>query len=293
LSPKKTEIDHLKEMMRKSGLPLELEIINFLNSKEGWRVSTNSGYLDKDSGNGREIDITAKFVIEDEINKEICFHYVKLLIECKKIPANAWVFVKAPFEVYRPLSTYTSVFDVIPSSSLDAFPSLPKLHYYRNCPITIHNKEFILDKEKSNKRDDNLYGSVVSLAKATAFEVETDLEDFRNESKYATVPPDWLTHIYPIIVFDGKMYLAEAKDDFNLTPIKHVVISSSYISGHYSIDLGIDVVHRTIFKSFFNEIDKDIRLFRQHLGSEEMQKFREEVRNTVKLHRQKDFSVDV
>ena len=225
----------------------------------------------------------------DEIDNEICFHYIKLLIECKKIPGNAWVFVKPSFKFPPPPYTYRSVFNVIESSSQDAYPLFHNLHYDRNCPIAIYSKEYILDEKRSNKRDDNLYGSIVSLAKATSFEVEQETESFETECKYAIVPPDWMTYIYPIIVFDGKMYLAEKKEDFILTPTEHVLLSSRYISGRYNINFGIDIVHRKTFERFFQEIENDLEIFRQELRSEKMQKFRREVRRSVESYRKRGY----
>lgn len=289
LSRKKNEKDRLKELIRKSGLPLELEIASFLNLKKEWIVSTNPGYLDKDSHEGREIDISAEFTITDEIDDETCLHFVKLLIECKKIPGNAWIFVKPSFKVFPPPHTFVSAFDVISSSSVDAHPYIHNLHDERNCPIAIYSKEYVLDEKRSNKRDDNLYGSIVSLAKATSFEVEQETESFVNECRFALVPPDYMTYIYPIIVFDGKMYLAERKEDFILTPSEHVLLLSRYISGQYNINFGIDVVHRKAFEHFFKEIEKDLEIFRQELRSEKMQKFRGEVRKAVESYKKRGF----
>jgi hypothetical protein len=138
LQKKKTEIDHLKELIRRSGLPLELEIAGFLSRKKQWTVSTKPSYLDKDVHAGRSIDILADYAIWEDIQPDTCFHHVELLIECKKIPGNAWVFVKPSFTVPQPPYTFRNIFHVIDSGSVDAYPLPPhNLHQDRNCPIAI------------------------------------------------------------------------------------------------------------------------------------------------------------
>ena len=68
----KAEIDHLKELIRQSGFPLEIEIASFLESAriplnlEDMEVSTGTYYLDKDEKKGRELDIEVEIPIEYE-----------------------------------------------------------------------------------------------------------------------------------------------------------------------------------------------------------------------------------
>ena len=122
----------------------------------------------------------------------------------------------------------------------------------------------------------------MTLAKVASFQIEQEDANFISEIP-AKAEPDWITYFFPVIVFDGKMYLAELEgEDFKLSPANHVLLSTTYISGQYNINLGIDVVHKNSFSKFFSEIEKDVATIRKFLPSEEMTRFRSEVSRKVK-----------
>jgi hypothetical protein len=94
---RKSEIDHLKELILNSGLPLEIEIVSYLANRSSLmsdldEISTSTHYLDKDEGKGRELDINMKIGVSSE-KKTSPMVFLNLLIECKKILGNAWIFL--------------------------------------------------------------------------------------------------------------------------------------------------------------------------------------------------------
>ena len=126
----KTEIDRLKELIRQSGFPLQIEVASFLDSVrvpmklQDMQVSTSAYYLDKDTKKGRELDIKALIPIKykgkvkgksfDKIGA-----FLRLLIQCKRIPGNVWMFFKTSHEIVS-MPQCTSV--------LDSLEWLPRSH---------------------------------------------------------------------------------------------------------------------------------------------------------------------
>lgn len=298
----KSETDFLKELIRKSGFPLEIEISSFLNSAKtslklkdpkDMKVSTSAYYLDKDEKKGRQLDIKAQILIEPSATnnrKSITdvMIFLNLLIQCKSIPGNAWVFFRSPQKI-APICDSTSVLDAlewVPREHM-SFTFLPNLHF-KSVLTTTSYHEFILDKNKSNKRDANLFEAIISLAKATSYEKERDIQDFKyvveSFSNILKYPPNYIFLYYPIIVFDGKMYLVEKikNEELKLTKTRHVGLFIDYVSGSYDIELFIDIVHKRMFKRFFKTIINDINILRKAIEGSTGIKFRKEVMKALK-----------
>ena len=84
--------------LKKKGYPLENYVQSLLSGKE-WHVQPNAYFLDKDTVKGRELDIRAEFADFKICNNNVDF-LVYLLVQCKKIPSNAWVFFSVPHKEY-------------------------------------------------------------------------------------------------------------------------------------------------------------------------------------------------
>jgi hypothetical protein len=87
------KIDFIKKELKKKGYPLEHFVQGILDSKE-WYVQPNAYFLDKDTQKGREIDIMAEYECS-EFSTWTSF-FPRLLVECKKMLGNAWVFFSTP-----------------------------------------------------------------------------------------------------------------------------------------------------------------------------------------------------
>lgn len=261
-----------------------------------WGISTSAHYLDKDKGIGRELDIKMKIDVSPEKTTSPVI-FLNLLIECKSILGNAWVFFKSPHKL-EPKCESTSILDVLrwaPKEHLD-FIRLEGLHF-RKLPMTNIYDEFILNKKQSNKLDTNLFEAVTVLAKATNHEVETFNSDHKKMFDGFTVQ-DWkeygyLSYVevfYPIIVFDGKMYTVEETQkgkNMTLNPTDHIGLLHNYISGNYNIELSIDVVHREAFERFIKTIIEDIEIWKKALDSDVGARFRREVAKAAKWYSSK------
>ena len=298
----RSEIDHLKKLIRQSGFPLQIEIASFLESArvsmnlEDLEVSTSAYYLDRDEKKGRELDLKVKIPIEYKGKfkgkpLDLIGIFLNLLIQCKSIPGNTWVFFKTSHEVFS-VPKCTSVLDSLEwEDRLHArFAFLRDLHY-RQVPKTTLYDEYILDENKTNKRVDNLFEAIISLVKATSYELNTLVQGLKSDvdrtDDILDNPLDFAELFYPIVVFDGKMYLAERTEKYgkmNLTPIDHVCLFFDYVSGSYNIDLYVDIVQREAFDKFFHSVLNDIEILRKALENEIGIKFRQEVMKALKWY---------
>ncbi len=87
-------IKFLKHHVNKSGFSLESKVADILSKK--FSVSRETPFFDKDEKIGRAIDMTARIQIPDEsfFDKNIVWHIgqLVLIIECKNVPGNIWLF---------------------------------------------------------------------------------------------------------------------------------------------------------------------------------------------------------
>lgn len=247
------------------------------------KVSVGTSYIDKDEREkkGRDLDIKVRIPIRYKVIKRGKLSsrpgiFVNLLIQCKSIPGNAWVFFKVPQEISA-VPQATSLLDSlnwIPREHID-FLFLPGLHYESAQKATLCH-EYILDEKRSNNKKDNLFREKVSLAKATSYELETTVQSMKDFiDKWTKIPehaPLSAELYYPILVFDGNMYFAEKSNEhgeMNPIPIDHVGLCFYYLSGSYDIDLYIDIVERQAFPDFFfDNIAKDIKILKKAVEDE-------------------------
>lgn len=111
--------EKIKEELKKSGYPLEVEVTLALESSE-WNVLNQEGYIDPETKKWRTIDILATKSIElsGSVYKRL---HLSLAIECKKIEGKPWVFWvrdKKPLRIFSPLA----------ASGLIKIESMPSIH---------------------------------------------------------------------------------------------------------------------------------------------------------------------
>jgi hypothetical protein len=116
------------DQIRKSGFSLERHVVNSL-IEDSWDVYPRAHFYDKDFNKDRELDVRAeKTVSIEDLQLLLKFH---LLIECKKIPGNAWIFFEGPtaqgttFLGYPRLFTFSDIFGI----ENELLPPIFDLHY--------------------------------------------------------------------------------------------------------------------------------------------------------------------
>lgn len=131
--------------------------------------------------------------------------------------------------------------------------------------------ELIFDTNKSNKRDDNLFESIMTLVKATSsdhkiaanYEWLKDLlgTDSKLREGFKRHPSIFFNVFYPIVVFEGKMYLVDFESKSKIKEVPAVLVDVPYKSAKYDVNYSVFVINKTYFKKFIKTIEKDISLF--------------------------------
>lgn len=290
------ETEFIKEELEKRGYPLENYVQTFLVNKH-WNVQPNAYFLDKDTNKGRELDIKA--IYERFKSHSWTSFFLNLLIQCRKLPGNAWIFFSVPrgSVLYAPISRYGLV-DFLRSREL--FLRAPAIfdykgtHFAKSDVLATNYCEIITDKTKSNKRDDNIWECVVTLIKATsqALEeahtdskqhLEEDLGSF--EEFVGDGGPYELTSIfYPLIVFEGKMYEARfSEDGIVLKRMEYVQLLVDYHSGRYKGAFRIDIVTKERFPYYLEDVLEDLTVYDSR-RIREAKEYEDRVVDGVKQH---------
>lgn len=261
----------IKKELKKKGYSLE-NYIQTLLAKKKWGVQPNAYFLDKDTGKGRELDIKAYY---DRFKPDSWSYFIlNLLIQCKSLPGNAWIFFSIPQQA--------SIYPTVHQSGLTRFLKLPPAydfdifkregtHFDQSEVLATNYCEIVVDKEKSNKQVNNIWKSVVTLIKATTQEIEEDItdkkkyfdEDCMSFHGFVEGKPFELINIfYPLIVFDGNMYEATfLDDDISLQKREYVELFIDYRSGRYKGKFSIDVINKGRFSGYLKNIMEDLIVF--------------------------------
>jgi hypothetical protein len=261
-----SEIEFIKKKLMKKGYPLE-NYVQSLLVDDDWHVQPNAYFLDKDTNQGRELDIKA---VSDYGSDSWTHFTTTLLIQCRRLPGNAWIFfsIPKPSALYMP-STNFNIAGFLKTGHQEIF-DMKKTHLDKREVLATNYCEIITNKERSNKRVDNIWECVITLIKAASQETEeqlADTEQYLNEDigsfdEFVADPFEVAYFSYPVIVFDGKMYEAKFSDDeITLERKKYVQLFVDYISGRYKGRFSIDVISKEKFSRYLKDVNGDITIF--------------------------------
>jgi hypothetical protein len=262
----------LVEKIKQSGFPLEINIGSIIKSVKPWRIYPNSYFLDKDENKGRELDIKADIISADLSHLESRMRHLvdlTLLISCKQLPGHAWIFFKDISDPYIHICR-ESLNDIIEHHLGDPyFEVLEKkdTHFEKKDALSTNYLEIIFDDKKSNKKENNIFESIITLIKATSFEKEeqcNETKDFIYETGVEELlknPFSVFNVYYPLIIFDGELYEAIIEKKILLRKVNYVLFHVEYKSGNYKGDFHIDIVKKDFFPTYFEYINNDFRIF--------------------------------
>ncbi|MDD4352967.1 MAG: hypothetical protein PHN56_00765 [Candidatus Nanoarchaeia archaeon] len=202
----------IKEDIKKSGFPLEIESSLILN-KKGWSVVNSSRYYNENKKDYSEIDIVATKEHEIKGIKNI------LIIECKKFHEGQWVFFKQ--EISKPNVYNLNIVENgrnISSYSWFDKNLMANHHYLKNpiCTYSIvpHTKG---KGEVNEKKQKMIYDAVSQVVEALMFYLIRD-NKMLNQNNINEI---YL--VYPVIVFDGPLFSASVKEgDIELKEENHI-----------------------------------------------------------------------
>lgn len=272
------ETEFLKQEIAKSGYPLESYVTSVISSRKNWILYFNPYFWDKDENKGREIDVKAAYSSDELYRKgSSVFMSLSLVIECKRIRGNAWVFFKNPTGLYSPILRCSSFdfFEAMEGNTLSSLISSKKGTHFDRCRTkSTQYDEYIVSQNKSNKRKDNIWSSVIKIIKACSGEIENlknqndeSIEELRLEGldRWVDSPDDIISFVYPVIVFEGKLYEASIENEIVLKRRHYIQLHVDFKSRNYEGRFCIDIVSRPYFASFFRHVENDANVFEKRI----------------------------
>jgi hypothetical protein len=243
--------DFIKNELMKTGFALEDKVIAVFNDLKGFEIEPNYNFTDWQTGNVRELDMRVTFNVSPS---PIHIEYV-LLIECKKLLGNAWTFIRSSGEhvLFKNVSSIWDDFDGIGRKVPIAKILDPIIRTHIPCDtFASRYKEIITDKDKSNKREDNILSSAIKLSKAIYFEQK----GAKRTGAFLTSAKKDIDRVriyYPIIIFEGEMYEATMLPEVSVKSISSVHLNNFSIQNGEEIDMIIDVIKLENLKDFIKK----------------------------------------
>ena len=245
-SSKASEKEKIISEIKQAGYPLEFFSAIAL-SKKGWAVRPSLDYLDPILDDYRETDIVAYK------NSNIPNLFNVLVIECKKSEANPWVFIqqKRMGNLSENLNIATLRQDYI---YYDKLEETMKDHHYSTVPICTYSLvSFASKKDPNNRLAKSIYhakNQVISATSRIYNQFEQMHKKYRNSLRF--------TFIYPIIVFDGKLYSAQIQgENIELFDENHLIFSiERELSNQRTIGIAPNSQRDQDFKPYFIDVVK-------------------------------------
>lgn len=255
-SEDESDLKSFQSAVKRSGYSLQVRAERKL--KEHYDVSREVPYLDKDESKGRYVDLRAVgYIPERDISvdtgKPVIAH-LRLSIECKRLPDNAWV-------VYEGSDDGFLFHDMITAGNLKIEDVMQNYAPNGRFPELFHGNsyaEFLRDNAcnkslKSNRKDNNLYEAIHTVTKAVRY----DMESFQNSLVYMIAFHNISRRLVAfalfqaVIIFEGHLYGARlVGEEMKLQPIKYAKIPKRYVSSSYNETEGY--IHIVSYNSLQN-----------------------------------------
>jgi hypothetical protein len=274
-----TKEDFIKQELSKTGFDLEDRVASLMKELGGFDVQPDYSFIDWQTGEHLELDLRATYTVT---RSPIRIEYV-LLVECKRIPGNAWAFIKSTGDAVtsKNASSMWDNVDIIGRQEelVEILKPMTKINSLIADSHSNRFKEIIIDAGTSNKRDDNILNCVTKLAKAIYFERRMHE---KNNAILATQADDidYVRIFYPIIVFDGDIYEGTMFPDLTVRRISSVHLDKFSIENKENIGMTIDVVNLESLKQF---LKKGLLLEAKEILSIERKKRQEYIKHIHKI----------
>lgn len=282
----KDKIEFIKSQIFKSGFPLELEISSILR-KRGYQVTNSQYFFDNDENKPREFDIDA-YIINDEILPpklyENNYWYLNpsILIECKKSSVYSWVFFKKEkgayfFDFGHSIDVLTEKHGYVDSACIKFLRNYAReynsfLHYFKGDTIFVSVYQQIKLRKKNKNGYNGKDAILDALSKIIKF-MNYRFKHLKPFFKPDSIRKDMIFY-FPVIVFDGELYVASFKETLELEESKHLVFETRYLSTltQSMVPLYIDIVRKDAFDELISVIENDIINFNKYLLMDMSQK---------------------
>jgi len=244
--------DFIKREIEKTGFDFEDKVTSKIKELGNFDVQTSYDFIDWQTGEPLELDVRATYKVT---SSPIQIEYV-LLIECEKVPGNAWAFIKSTGDAITSKNALSMWDDIDTISRQQELVEILKPMTKVNAPVadsySNRFKEIVVDSKIPNNRDNNIINCTRKLAKVIYFEkrahernnaiLATQVEDIDNVKIY-----------YPMIVFDGDIYEATMLPSLKVRQISSVHLNKLSIENKQEIQMTIDVVNFENLQQFLKK----------------------------------------
>ena len=240
-------LNKIKQEILKSGFPLEVRCRQtFFNRK--WSITLSRYYLDIDN-NEHEIDLIAgKQTLSDPGIKHDMLNSI-VILECKKNQSNHWVFFDEGIEVPE-----LNLLSTLPRKYSDKLrwlnkKSLKSHHYLKFRPTSSYSMAF---KTKSTKNQ--IFEALNQVY--NAYKNDT-LAPESNMSKYDRTRGAWVNVYYPVIVLEGKLFIARIiNDNLEVEEVRQTLYVA-HRPEYYKYPYSIDIVTTDALSDYLDMLDQD------------------------------------
>ena len=244
--------DFIRQELEKTGFDFEDKVASKIKELGNFDVQTSYDFVDWQTGEQLELDLRATFRVT---RSPIRIEYV-LLVECEKVPGNAWAFIKSAGDAITSKNALSMWDDVDTKGRPQELVEILAPMNSVNAPVadsySNRFKEIVVDAKMSNNRDDNILNCTRKLAKAIYFEkrmherdgtiLATQVEDI-----------DYVKIYYPIIVLEGDIYEATTLPSLKVRQISSVHFSKFSIENKQEIPMTIDIVNFENLEQFLKK----------------------------------------
>lgn len=229
------------EDLKKSGFSSEL-LARKTFIEGGWSVNAGYGYLDKDEGKSREIDILATRLSTRKLgDKRILHSEFHICAEVKKTE-KPWIVFDQQTHPHSLSCAWNNLISVI---NLPC--NTPRLasHLAKHSPIALNGwvASGIHESFKNPDQPSRWYSSFVSVSKAAEYYLENCPEGNRETDNIMENPCEF-HFIQPLVILNGPLYRATLGEqgeieisEISTASFRFDYRSKSYDTGSYRVDL--------------------------------------------------------
>jgi hypothetical protein len=261
----------IKQELLKSGFPLEIRCRQLMR-RHGWQLDDDRIYLDSD-GVEHEIDavginslmdlLAGLQGMESESEEWKPLTLYQLIVECKKNSSDHWVFFEDGL-LEPPLLSAVSTLKESDNLRLQYIFQVPDdsvrdHHYLASKAVGSYCMAFKADRNQ-------IYEGLRELLSAFRHvreEWTTTLKPFKKASVSDSASEDsspLVYVLYPVLVFDGRLFVAELVDgDLRVSETNQVVYSAMHPS-YLKTRITVDVIRADVFDNYLTSVEQDMRI---------------------------------
>jgi hypothetical protein len=263
----------IKQELLKSGFPLEIRCRQLMRQHD-WTLEGDRLFLDE-AGVEHEMDAKASkslidplkhlHELESESNRWNPYVGYELIVECKKNTSNHWVFFDDG-ESEAPLLNTVSTLKVGDAWRLRSMFEEPLSkespldhHYLGTKLVSSYCMAFKTDK---NQIYDGLREILSAYRHARQQDIELlkpDEEPPADDAQLEDLSPTVYVY-YPVLVFDGKLFIAQlVHDSLEVSETTQVVYSAMHPS-YVNHRVTVDVIRADIFSRYLSLLERDMEI---------------------------------